>query len=621
MTNVPVALTLPPPENNDEGKRTVAHIISCIFPKPTLGQDFFKHFIERAQQDQVTLPDEPASIAVICTKSIATLGKELGFSHDTTHKYVVIFKALGLLKKRNVMEQEMFVLTTGIYHAPETLEANLDHLILHIQHKKSRGKFHQLLIDVKQRCLVYKLIAQDVSHTFALLENLLHPVEGETKLRLERRIVQAQYLVSTLAVHIVQRSHHPERQWVDSVPQGKQEQAQTGQPQEFAPTLTGAWVDSVPQVDQTGQPQESAPTLTGAWVDSSSEDQASCTPLASTHTPLLGRRQEAPLAMLEDMSKNLPRGASTQKASEGRFAQERLGENLPDMLHQIDSARLQQPENLPFEPTMGRLSSSEQPKNLPIATKSVDSVDPLRNVNVDIIHFFITFTLREPRKVAEFLAEQFEGDTRVYPKYRKLFTIQPGQPRDARVLVAAFICTMVHLHKDAWKLDHPGGYFTRRCREYDAGIPEEVEEWIAQYGTLSCAQFLAVLTQPGRKQAHTGPTQAQSTIQVSISQPAPAPKVLPLTLAPQMHADPTRMVLSKDEASELMRTILQDVRPQPFRMGLVRIGKAQPRYAVLVDAFMPGSQTVDQLLIYTKQEWQMRLAAKTSWYSLFHPTK
>src|SRR5215469_1761465 len=107
----------------------VDYVITHLFPSPTLGCLFYTRFLEHASGEQTILPDEPPDTAVICTRSIATLAQELGVGHDTTQKYVVIYRALGLLKKRKLMGKLAFVMRTGIYHPPDLLEANLTYLL------------------------------------------------------------------------------------------------------------------------------------------------------------------------------------------------------------------------------------------------------------------------------------------------------------------------------------------------------------------------------------------------------------------------------------------------------------------------------------------------------------
>ena len=92
----------------------VDQVIAHLFPAPTLGQLFLARFRERAACERSILPDEPEDTAIILTRSIATLAKELDLSNDTTQKYVVIFIALGLLRKRKLMGQLAFVTDTGI---------------------------------------------------------------------------------------------------------------------------------------------------------------------------------------------------------------------------------------------------------------------------------------------------------------------------------------------------------------------------------------------------------------------------------------------------------------------------------------------------------------------------
>ena len=214
-----------------------------------------------------------------------------------------------------------------------------------------------------------------------------------------------------------------------------------------------------------------------------------------------------------------------------------------------------------------------------------------------------------------FLAEQLEGDRRVYPKYQKLFHVQEGQARDPRVLAAAFICTMVRLHRDRWNIsNHPGGFFTKRCREYDAGVPEEVEEWITSYGQRSPAALLEALTTQGRPDH----APAATVLPPSYQKPAPRPLLPPLALSPQLRVEPTRMVMSKGEAQALVQAVLHDHRTQLFRAQRLRIGKEAPRYAVLVDASIPGGPP-HQTVVYSRAEWQARLEAMKTWRDLIYP--
>src|SRR5437588_607256 len=423
--------------------------------------------LERAASEKSIIPDVARDEVYICTKSIATLGKELGLSNDTAQKYVVLYKALGLLQKRKVMDQLVFVLSTGIYHPPENLEANLDYPI-----QKSRPKLRTMASDVKVRCQVYGLLSQDIIVSIQQLNSLLQAQKGDSKHSLEQRMAQGQQILNRLLGQLM-TAH---------LPQG--------------PT----------QVDSS----RSLPTKQG-------REQAK---KANESTRSLGPDRHK----LEE---------PTQNGIPGRRSIKKDTVNLPDMLHQVDSKQVRREEEQAIESTrgeeLGRFEEDHIHQNLPNLPGKGDSGDASRNVYVNSIYNFIkTYTLREPRRVAEFFAEQFEGDRRVYPKYLKLFHTQDGRDRDPHVLAAAFICTMVRLHRYKWNISsRPGGFFTKRCREYDVEIPEEVEGWIESYGHISPTDLLEVLAE------QVQPIQASTSITptaVPYHKPAPVPLLPPLRL-------------------------------------------------------------------------------------------
>src|SRR5882724_4393480 len=152
-------------------------IIQQLFPEQTRGQSFFMRFLERAAREQSQIPDAPVGSAYICTKSIASLGMELGrFSNDTTQKYVALSLALGLLTKQKFMGRIAFILSVGEYQAPETLEANLDYLI-----QQSRPRLRDMAIEVQARCKLYGLISQDFMSALSHLNSFLATTKGNKR--------------------------------------------------------------------------------------------------------------------------------------------------------------------------------------------------------------------------------------------------------------------------------------------------------------------------------------------------------------------------------------------------------------------------------------------------------
>lgn len=651
-----------PPDSEALGciERSMRQLISNIFPAPTLGQVFFLRFLERAAHEQSILPDEGKNTIYICTKSIATLGKELDLSNDTVQKYVVLYMALGLLKKRKVLGQLAFVMFTGIYRPPENLEANLDFLI-----QKSRPKLRAMAIEVKTRCQIYGLISQDLIHSLEQLQALLHMEKGTPLRALERRLAQAQHLTSRLiqtarTLHIPAESPqvgrlgrqkegdlslnlpgggylregiHPQENQESTRWQGRGRQREKSRSQNL--------LNDASLVDSSQDQQDKESLQEGESGRFHAHSASSCLPnmpfqedslqdiqsKKSPHNSIFGRHEEkhgSPRlprkASQVDSTQDKQVGASIEYGKPGRHLEENASSRIPHGVGWVDSGRGNQQKNIAESTQIGEAGRREDDhlrSNLPDLVQRVDSGWFLRNVNVENTYKFITtFTLREPQRVAEFLAEQLEDDRRVFPKYQKLFHSQDGQPRDPHVLAAAFICTLVRLYRDRWNISNrPGGFFTKRCWEYDAGVPEEVEGWIKSYGHLSPAELLGVLT----KQVQAGTVSIPALLPPPPSKPAPALLLQPLTLSPKVRVEPERVMMSKDEAQALVQFIRHDTRTSLFRVCLVRRSKATPSYAVLVDASVPDGQP-HQTVVYTCAEWQGRLDTMKTWRDLIYPS-
>ncbi len=78
------------------------------------------------------------------------------------------------------------------------------------------------------------------------------------------------------------------------------------------------------------------------------------------------------------------------------------------------------------------------------------------------------------------------------------------------------------------------------------------------------------------------------------------------------------MVMSKREAQDLVELVLHNRRTQLFRTKRLRLGKQTPRYAVLVDASIPGGPP-HQTVVYSRAEWQARLDGMKTWRDLIYP--
>lgn len=445
-----------PGNAHDPTALRVDQVIAHLFPAPTLGQLFLARFRERAARERSILPDEPEDTAIILTRSIATLAKELDLSNDTTQKYVVIFKALGLLRKRKLMGQLAFVIDTGIYHPPETLEANLDYLLVHYQRPKLRDMAQQ----VKERCLLYGLISQDVLTSLRQLQTMLQPRgKRESRRAFEQQLLHAQHLVVQI-IHTLQSSR---------LPKGRS-------------SIDETW--NLPPVEHA--------------VESTREE--------STQDRASGRRERdrttTNLSKLPHQGDSTPHQwteESIQTITSSRFEQEIPATRLSRISHQGDSpvasANKRVIESTHFA-REGRREDGDSPSNLPADTQQVDS-SSLTNVNVSICNVIASLNVNVS-PVAEYLCWIFKETPTKRGYYYNLYKEHP-QP-DA--WLAAAIETLIGLHQ-AKTIRIPGKYFYDRCVAFhQTGIPPDTAVLVQRYGSLTYPQLLEALQ-------HSSPTKSR----------------------------------------------------------------------------------------------------------------
>jgi hypothetical protein len=125
-------------------------VIDRLFPAPSSGLAFLARLLRRATVKQQALSEEfTQDVAVITVQSIRELATHIGWGYDTTHKYVVLFCALGLLSKRRVCGKVELSFALVRYTLPLTLDA-LDRLIA-----QSRPKVQSFAKKVKRRYLLF----------------------------------------------------------------------------------------------------------------------------------------------------------------------------------------------------------------------------------------------------------------------------------------------------------------------------------------------------------------------------------------------------------------------------------------------------------------------------------
>ena len=619
---------------------SVDQVIAQLFPAPTLGRLFSTRFHERASREQTTLPDEPADVVVACTKSIATLAKELGIGFDTTQKYVALYKALGLMKKRKVMGKLAFIMGAGIYHPPKCLEANLHHLLKMI---KGRHKFRELVSDVLARCKVSGLISQEFQAAAALLQDLLQPLPGETRRTLEQRLLHAGqvfgHILSSMQ-NLPKGRGREDAEWFHLPGNGEAAEStqsvQAGRRDDYhfdrkppRPARQGDSVPSQPGKESLhtatqGRFEQEAPVQNPPDLPDRVDSSPSHTAEESTCIPVPGRFEgEKPVSHLppsprrgDSSAASPPKRAAefTHTLTQGRFEQKAPIRNLSKLPRQGDSAA-DTPGTSSVESTQtvqkGGFNQETAPPNLPnLAAQADSSSSP--NVNV-IIRNKIDSLNVNVREVVEYLRiDLFNEPSHKRGYYYNLYNKQ--QLRNAEAWLAATIETLIGMYQTRTVVT-PGSYFFGRCVAlHQAGIPPDTAELVQRYGSLTYAQLLEVL----RKPVPSTPPARGAPLPTWVP---PAPTT-PSSLSPLprwgtvqrfIATEDDRPGMSREEARQLAICVRGDRRTMMCRVDLEKL--ANGSYAVLLDNTITAVPR--QTYFYSVLEWETRTAALTDCFELF----
>jgi len=588
----------PVPIAHNPALLSVDQVIAHLFPAPTVGQLFYTRFRERASREQTILPDEPADTVAICTKSIATLARELRIGPDTTQKYVVIYRALGLLKKRKMMGKLAFAMSAGIYHPPDLLEANLTRLL-----QKSRPKLREMTSDVLARCKVSGLISQDFQAAAALLQDLLQPQQGETRRTLEQRLLQAGQVFSQVLSSM------------QNLPRARtREDAEWFHLPSVAPTKAVESTHTKPSGRHDEHHIDGKPPQSVHRGDSF----AAHVTQESLQTAIQGRFEQEPPAQnppnsFQQGDSAQPRTAqeSTQTLTQGRFEQKAPMRNLPNLPHRGDSAA-GTPDTSAVESTQpatpGRFNQEAAASNPPNLAAQVDSSTP---VNVNVITLINTITLNV-KPVAAFCCNALGEPLSKQPIYLKLFR---DCERDAQAISAALLFTLVHRRDGTMR--NPASVFLARCRDYHAqGVPDEVAALVKQYGSLTYAQLLDVLSKPA---SFTPPMRGA----LPSARPGyPPAYVTPASLSPLprwgtiqrfIGVEDGRPGMRREEALQVIRLAQGDRRTKMCHVDLEPL--ADGSYAVLLDNTITAIPR--QTYFYSVQDWQARTSAIQDCFELF----
>src|SRR6266568_2338755 len=122
--------------------------IRLLFAEPFRGFDFVQDLLNGAQVIQCQLSDQESldDVAVVTVQNVRELAKRIKWGYDTTHRYLLVFCALGLMRKQRYEGKLQILFPLTIYvPSPNVVDA-LDKII-----ETSRPKARQLARQVRER--------------------------------------------------------------------------------------------------------------------------------------------------------------------------------------------------------------------------------------------------------------------------------------------------------------------------------------------------------------------------------------------------------------------------------------------------------------------------------------
>jgi hypothetical protein len=530
-------------ERVDPSTRRVIH---TLFPSHTRGFAFYTGLLRNAIVKQCTLPDNPTEArrdtAVVSIKGYAELRLRLRLSYDTTHMYILIYRALGLLYIEKYDGLTTIIIPLGAYHPPAGLAETL--LQLRERYRSRRPKVGRLVSKIIERIAAFIQLdseQESCNRTTPLQHD--HPlVYAELLTRIQQELAaqgvadpsgqiadgMTTALIPFLATHIEDYSppsEQHEKHADHSRTCRKDQQGEMAEIQRFPPVRSEKRVDEEREIGNL-------PTLCSKEVS----EQGSV--LQETEQPRAHGRFS-----VQNLPTVLPKGESTHVNAPqipthsvkcGRFltsnllpsqqTSEVVGHTFPECgsfpapnlptNRQVGDAPQAAPElasmNLPLKvdsgvPLLngnGRNGNGE--KNIHNIYPSVDT----DSVPVKMVSLSEEKRPRSPRprqsahtsliNQAKALAKLVEGNEENVGAYIALI-----QQYDPRTLRAAVIATLLRKHWPQGRgiLRKPGGYYTRRVQQFQHTIPEPILSLLQTYELASYEEIDAALGAQARMQA------------------------------------------------------------------------------------------------------------------------
>jgi len=543
-------------EQVDPSTRRVIH---ALFPPSTRGYAFYTGLLANAIVTHDMLSHVPQEMrgdaAIVQVTGYAELSQYLGLSYDTTHMYVLIYRALGLLYLEKHDGLTTIILPLGAYRPPAGLGETL--LQLRERYRSRRPKVGRLVSKIVERIVPFiKPASQPVFDQPPLHDELLTRVQqvltaqdiADADGQIATRIVAAvapfvtshtedcSFASERQEVHVCPPRSYQESKWGETVvlqespSSGREEQVEE---RNAFGNLPATALHGEQSVQGTVPRRTEQPRARGRFVATNPAGGESAQRKSTRITTLSVKRSRFG-------SENLPNGQQTCEAAgvafsgQGRFDQPNLPAN-----HQAGYASQAAPEpmrkNLPIKVESKILSLNGNGNG-----KGENNINNIYlSVDTDSVPVPVRTKLRTKRSngkrqrspmpcrfahsslfnQARALAEVIEGNEENVGAYIAL--IKQHQPRTLR---AAVIATFLRKHWPQGKgmLRRPGGYYTRRVQQFQHAIPEPILSLLDTYEQASYEEIDAAMGAQARTQAarqEPGTSARQGTIRPKSGAP------------------------------------------------------------------------------------------------------
>ncbi len=511
---------------------TTCRLIHALFPPHTCGFAFFLGLLANAMVKQYALSGLPESVRgdaaiVNVTNGYVGLSQRLHLSYDTTHMYLLIYRALGLLYVEKQGKQTTIIIPLDAYQPPARLVEILAQLKEH--YRTRRPRVRRLIDQIAQRMALLLQAEGEQS-----IPGPVPPVQSELLARVGR-VLRAQgvadpdgHIAMSIATEITPLVLS---QAEEVVPLQAEQEVKAYLPRCYQrsnplcvtlsqeSSTAGERQDaenrpkSVPATQQAGNNTYWAATLArfSAPDPTASFPRGEHNPGRILAAPVSAVQQDRFKAMNLSIDLQTEEGTGVTRTGRGGFSVSNLatsqqtGEPFQAAPRQADAnllMRVDSPKNLPYNGIGDGRKKQEKiilPESFPDPDPALprawdddapsQSGGPLPQADAPV------------RQQARVLARLIEGKEENIGAYIILL-----RKHDPHTLRAAVIATLQRKHFPLGKggLKKPGGYFTRRVQQFQQAIPEQIMALVQVYAQTSYEGIDAAMATQARIQAPRG---------------------------------------------------------------------------------------------------------------------